>query len=228
MGFSRQRTSQTFRKLTRIPYRKNYRTRAVRSYRSILSQGGVPGGATRMSPHVPVVAEVKFRDVPVASTAGTGDWELILNNALAGITQSAGNSGRIGRSIKIVGITYRISVNFASLPQPYSIDFGIDRQANSAATPIVDIYNGSAHTSLPNPVYERRFKFMKRLEYKDPNLNNTYQCGTIRCSQVVNFSASTGAITDMEDANLFVSFACAGPVAAGTVTGSVRINYIDN
>jgi len=210
---------------SRRQYRKMHgKTRLARS---ILAQGGVPGGATRMSPPMSQPAEVKFRDSSVVSAIGTGDWQLVLNSAIQGITQTAGNGGRIGRSIKIVGITYRLCVNYATLAVPYSIDIGFDKQANSAVTPIADIYTASSHTALPNPVFERRYKFLKRLEYKDPNLNVTYQCGTIKCAQVVNFGGSTGTITDMEDANLFVNFACAGPVTASSLTGIVRINYID-
>ena len=199
----------------------------TRMSRSILAQGGVPGAATRMSPAMAQPAEVKFKDTAVASVIGDGSWQIVLNNGIQTITQTAGNGGRIGRSIKVVGITYRLQVNFAGNIIPYSIDIGFDKQSNSAATIVGEIYTAADDTALPNPVFERRYKFMKRLEVKNPNTAVTYQCGTIRCNQVVNFSGNTGTITDMEDANLFVTLACAGPIAVGTLTGTVRVNYID-
>ena len=228
MGFSRQCTAQTFRKLTRIPYRKPYRTwSSARVPRSILSQGGVPGGATRLSPRMPVSTEVKFRDTAIAFVPVAGAWNLVSAGFLQAITQTAGNGGRVGRSIKIVGITYRMNVtgNVLNPPVPYSMDIGIDRQANSALPVVADIYAGATPQSFPDPVFERRYKFLKRLELRDSNSQATLMSGTIRCSQVVNFSGNSAAITDMEDANIFLTFASAG---SQTIAGTIRVNYIDN
>ena len=228
MGFSRQRTSQTFRKITRIPYRKPYRQRSmsVRSSRSILSQGGVPGGATRLSPNVPVASEVKFKDTAVSFIPVAGNWNLVQANFLQTIIQGTTTSNRIGRAIKIVGITYRLEVvqNILNPPTPYSIDIGVDKQANSAVPSISDIYAGSSPQSFPNPLFERRFKWMKRLEVRDANSTATLQSGVIKMNQMVNFSASTGTINDMEDANLFLTYSS---TAASTITGTIRVNYVD-
>lgn len=41
---------------------------------------------------------------------------------------------------------------------------------------------------------------------------------------MVNFSASTGTINDMEDANLFLTYSS---TAASTIVGTIRVNYVD-
>jgi len=218
----RQRTSSTFRRLTRIPYRRNYRQRSART---ILSQGGVPGGATRISPKVPVAAEVKFKDTVVGYSSLGGAWNLVQANMLQGITQGTGASQRIGRSIKIVGITYRVEVaQTGAQVYPYSMDFGFDKQSNSALPVVTDIYSGTSPVQLPNPIFDRRYKFLKRMETKDAQQLATLMTGVIKVNQVVNFSGTLGTIADMEDFNLFMTFAS---TVTTSLQGIIRVNYVD-
>jgi len=202
---------------------RRYRADRKRRPRARLTQGRVPGAGTRMSPNVSLSAEVKFKDTAVNFNSLTGDWALAMNNALAGITQGTGNGNRVGRSIKIVGVIYRFNV-FSGTGQPFSVDIGCDKQANSAIPVIGDIYASVANTSLPNPVYERRYQFWKRHEVKDPNSTVTIVSGSINKQQVVNYSGNLGTIADMEDANLFVSISATRDV---DIEGSFRVLYVD-
>ena len=228
MAYGRKRS--TFRRA------KPYARKTVRKTpKAHFVSGGVGGAAAYMAPGMQLPQEVKYKDTPFVApgVAQTGAWSIVCSNALHTIRQSAGNSGRIGRSIRIVGMVLRAAIvtnsgsNAAPVPNPYTMDFIWDRQCNGDLATVQQIYTGTERYQLPNPLYESRFKFIKRVE-RDATLQQAWTTANvnIKCNKVVEFDADTGAITDLSGTNLIItmSSSAALPVITGMV---VRVLYVD-
>lgn len=231
MAYSRKRTSYR-----RKPYaRKATRAKAPRAH---FVSGGVGGAAAYMAPGMQLPQEVKYKDTAIANVPNqTGDWTIVCGNALFGIVQGSGNNQRIGRSIRVVGMVLRAAIvtngaaaGAAPSPQPYTMDFIWDRQCNGDLATVTQIYTGATRFQLPNPLYESRFKFIKRVE-RDATLQQAWTTANvnIKCNKVVEFDASSGAagaITDLSGTNLLITMSSAdiAPVITGMV---VRILYVD-
>lgn len=208
----------------RMPYGMPYPSK-LRTVRA------VPGARPTMSIGLPRPQEVKYFDVN--STDGgdkwvqpiTGNWHMLSTNTVGGIFQGSGNTDRIGREIRVVGIVYRLNVFTATSAGPSTIDFVWDSQANNAAPGNVNIiYNNVSRTALSNPLHEERFTFLKRLESRDPQNQNVTLSGMIKCNKQVTYSASTGLTNSVVTNNLVVT--CSAQTTP-TISGAFRILYVD-
>lgn len=207
----------------RMPYGMPYPSK-LRTIRA------VPGARPTMSVGLPRPQEVKYFDVD--STEATrwtqptnGNWHLLSTNTVGGITQGGGNSQRLGREIRVVGLVYRLNVFTALAPGPSTIDLVWDSQANNLPPGSVDIiYNNVSRTSLSNPLHEERFTFLKRLESRDPQNQNVTFTGIVRCNKQITYSGNTGATSSVVTNNLVVTCSASNQP---TITGSIRILYVD-
>lgn len=213
----------------RLPYRMPYPSK-LRTIRS------VPGARPTMSVGLPRPQEVKYCDIN--STDGTldpskwtqpstggGNWHLLSTNSVGAITQGGGNSQRLGREIRVVGIVYRMNVFTATSAGPSTIDFVWDSQCNNLPPGNVDIiYNNVSRTALSNPLHEERFTFLKRLETRDPQNQNVTLSGMIKCNKQITYSGNTGFTNSVVTNNLVVT--CSAQTIP-TITGSYRILYVD-
>lgn len=219
--------------------------------RYTLSQGGVPNALVRSGPALQS-PEIKFKEFPVSDPASQL-WTYIQPTLmLASITQGIGPNSRIGRQIRVLGFTYRLNVTAYTVsllpsviigpnvypatqsvsPAPFTMDIILDKQnSGSAFLPTVNGSNGSIYTSsdvnaLPNVNSQDRFKFLKRIEIKNPQEETHLISGLIKTNFVVDYNADTGLLSDLQSNNLVVTFAAVGGLNPA-VAGVFRVVYID-
>ena len=205
---------------------------------SQIDQGGIPGGGVvKLIRQIPSV-EVKFFDsLLVPNTAVNVKTLVSATTCLSGITQGTGNGQRTGRKIKVIGVVLRLAV-VNTFCTPYTLDLVRDKQSNGAVPANTTVYTGTQWDSLPNPLFEDRFQFLKRVE----NLNFSQAQGaglgagtsTIgisfskKCRFEVEFNATTGAVTDLSSDNLLVWLSSTGSLTnAADESGTLRILYTD-
>jgi len=227
-------------------YRKRQRTAGnrARAPRANFVSGGVGGAAATMPAGPQLPQEVKFKDFPIVNpfttAASLGTWKNIVPNNICTIVQGAGPSQRIGRNIRVVGIVYRIMVQNVIVPAyaanerlavPFTLDFLWDKKCNGALALPTEIYSGAGGLALPNPLYDTRFKWSRRVENKDPNTRVNLISGSLKCNEVINYRANTGAITDIEGVNLMLYMAIGAEVPTTQqglgLGGLVRVLYVD-
>ena len=197
-----------------------------------ISQGGVAGAGTRVRPSLrPSPPELKYFDTTIGATTQNEFWNIISNLSLANITPGTGAGQRTGRKIRVKGIVFRGRAKNSpsetnTSPCPYTMDFIWDKQCNGDVPPITQIYTTVSSYGLPNPLYDKRFKFIKRVESADPN--SAYQMLNIKikCDEVITFDGNTGLIGDLSGSNLLVTYVSPWD-AAPDMTGQLRILYTD-
>jgi hypothetical protein len=147
--------------------------------RASLVEGGVNGGHAVMIPNVlPPVQEVKYKErvtLTGSTVPANAGFTIIDSSVLQSIVQGTGTSDRIGRNIRVVGVVVRALVNSdivtgsGDLYSPVCMDLVWDNQCNGVNAVVADIYSAPTlgHT-LPNPLFDNRFKFSKRVQIKQP------------------------------------------------------------
>ena len=218
----------------RYSRKPTYRKRS----RASLVEGGVNGGHAIMIPNVlPPVQEVKYStEVGTATQTSNEGFNIINGTILAGIIQGTGPTDRIGRNIRVVGVVVRALVNtdlssstttnFA----PSTIDLVWDNQCNGSLALVADIYaNPTFGASLPNPLFDKRFKFAKRMQVKQPSGSLNLVDYSYTCNKLVEYKASTGtsgSIADLSSSNLYLIASTPGD-AASKIEYSLRVLYVD-
>ena len=207
-------------------YRRKYPAKPVLS----ASQGGVAGGRARMrAGHLAPPPEVKFFDVPL-TVASTSNWQFVNTDSIFSIIQGTGANERIGRKIRVKGIVIRALVNTAigstTFASPWTIDLLWDQQANGALPAVTEVYTAAAPTSLPNPLFDERFQFIKRVSNNDPNAQLNIVNQSVKCDKVITYDKNTGTIVDLSSTNLIISYCTPGD-AIPLLDGTVRILYVD-
>jgi len=196
------------------------------------TQGGVAGGRARMrAGHLAPPPEVKFFDLPIGATS-LSNWTIVNSDSLFSIVQGAAPNERIGRKIRVKGIVFRLMINQAigatgqEQPSPWTMDVLWDGQANGALPNLSEIYVNAAGLALPNPLFDERFTFIKRLSNNDPSAVLNIINGSIKCDKVITYDKNSGSITDLSSNNLIMTFCTPGD-AASALTGNVRVLYVD-
>jgi hypothetical protein len=175
---------------------------------------------------VPFPHEVKYRDIDLVQPAvgSGGTWSYLVDNALAPIKQGTGSGNRIGRSIRVVGVVYRMMLLSYGSQFPYTMDVIWDASPKSTIPQITEIYTSSALWALPNPNFGHRFQFAKRLANQDPNSERNLLSGMLECNKVVTYTGNTGSIADVENNSLLVTFAALNEPVVG---GTLRVLFVD-
>ncbi|AXQ65664.1 MAG: putative coat protein [Cressdnaviricota sp.] len=211
---------------------------------SSMSQGGVPGGGVvKLKKQIPSV-ECKYFDTQLNTAGVVNNWTQIdSNDVLSGIVQGTGPSQRVGRKIKVVGFVVRLG--FSTSPGGWCFDLVRDKQCNGVAATAAQIYTApNRYGTLPNPFEETRFQFLKRME----NFNTAQALANVtaaaapltecaisfvkKCSIMVEYNATTGAVSDLTSDNVQLycnstnNTAGATPVTPIT-TGTIRVLYTD-
>lgn len=237
-----------------MPYRASLKRKPNASYRrgpykaskskpkATLSSGGANGAVQRMSAGFQQPQEIKSHDIAITTSAGvspyapgTGNWNLMSTNSIQSIIQGTAGDERIGRNIRVVGIVMRMTINTSPIltespieGQPWTIDCIWDKQPNGATPAITTIYSNGDRNGLPNPNFQKRFSFFKRL-----SLSGTQGVPTglqivdrmIKCNKLISYDASDGTISNIETNNLLITMCTVDP--APSVSGYVRILYVD-
>ena len=189
-----------------------------------------------MVPNIlPPVQEVKYRDqasgVPVA-TASSG-FTIINGSILPAIVPGSGASNRIGRNIRVVGVVVRalinseITVGTGALYSPVTMDLLWDNQCNGAVATVAQIYTTPINgTTLPNPLNDSRFKFVKRTQIKQPQCPNNIIDFTYNCNKVIEYSGDANDILSLSKCNLYLTLSTPADASA-TIDYTMRVLYVD-
>ena len=185
--------------------------------------------------------EVKFIDTAVLSAGATTRWNYISVNTLFAIAQGTGNSNRVGRSIRVVGIVLRANVRSLSSTtnptvRPYTIDVLLDRHADGVLpavstfyTPVVDAANGARYSAIPDPLCLSRIKWLKRVQRDPKHVNSTVNI-VIPMDELVTYGGADPAAT-YPTKDLYVTFCpdAYDPVLVPDVlvAGRIRVLYVD-
>ncbi len=209
----------------------------LRKPRFLLSQGGVPSARNAALGTMSYPPEVKYLDIDTGVVIG-GNWQYLTTATCSLIGQGTGPSQRIGRQIRLVGVSYRFTVasELSASPSAYCMDFIMDKQPSGASTaPALfpnsttstnAIYAGTENFNLPNVLGQDRFQFMKRVERKSPNTRFNVESGLIKMNKLVTYDGSTLSISDLVSNNLLVTFS-AVINSTTSVAGTVRLLYVD-
>jgi len=186
--------------------------------------------------------EMKYFDTALSFTVdATG--EVPATGQLALIAQGVTEVTRVGRLATIKSIQLRGTASFAPSTAANAATNGyiylvLDTQANGAAAAITDVLTsnnmGSALVNLNNSM---RFRILKRFKFTMNSqagattaYNNVVKTFDFykRCNYVIDYSSTTGAITEIRSNNLFL---LAGTDGSSddlvTIAGNCRLRFSD-
>lgn len=210
-------------------------TYARKTPRASLTEGGVNGGHALMVPNIlPPVQEVKFSNVSSGGpvTTPNAGFNIINGTSLTTILEGSGPSNRIGRNIRVVGVVVRALINTeivvgGALCSPSTMDLVWDNQCNSAVATVAEIYsNPTSGVSLPNPLFDKRFKFAKRTQIKNPQGPLNVMDFSYNCNKVIEYKGTGGTIADLTATNLYLILSTPGDASA-QIDYQMRILYVD-
>jgi len=200
-----------------------------------LTEGGVNGGHAVMVPNIlPPVQEVKFFDnaalTPVVlASAG---FTIVNGTTLTSIVPGTGASNRIGRNIRVVGVVVRALTNSeptigGGLYSPVTLDLVWDNQCNGSVATVAQIYSQPlSGCTLPNPLFDNRFKFAKRVQITRPNGALNLIDYSYTCNKLVEYQGDANSIASLSKCNLYLIMSSPGDASA-TIEYSIRVLYVD-
>jgi len=191
-------------------------------------------------------AELKFFDTTLNFTADT-TAEVPATGQLSLIPQGVTESTRVGRkctikSIQINGVMTHVPAAAATSSFILSVALVQDTQTNGAAAAVSDVYDmvGNAlPVSVRNIENGDRFKILKRWDIPFTSAsgvttayNNVSKKWDFykKCQIPLEFSSTTGAITELKSNNVFIVAGTSTAAADDTVTvnGICRLRFSDN
>jgi len=186
-------------------------------------------------------AEMKFFDTATSFTIdATG--EVPATGQLNLIPQGVTESTRVGRKCVLKSIQGRWDILYvpssgATAVTTYAIYLVLDKQANGAAAAMTDVFTSTAATqALHNLSNSQRFVVLKKWVRKmvSPAGVTTAYNNVIdhidwykRCNIPLEFSSTTGAITELRSNNVFLMAGANNTDDAITVSGNVRVRFSD-
>jgi len=187
--------------------------------------------------------EDKFFDTALSFTVDT-TGEVPATGQLTLIPQGVTESTRVGRKCTIKSIQIRGIVTYApgASAQAAAVNYIYivqDTQCNGAAAAVTDVLTSATMSSgLINMANSQRFRILKRLvmSFNPPAGATTAYNSAIkpfeyfkRCNIPVEFSSTTGAITEIRSNNIFLLAGAAGTNADDlcTVSGVARLKFSD-
>jgi len=221
--------------------------RIVRAPRSIIPstlRGYVrTGGAYRRSNPNNRRGELKFYDVsisePFDATMGIPNTPTSLVVALA---QGTGESERIGRSIRVKSIQIKGRlISDPTTTTSYSCDaymwLVLDTQANGANPAVTDVFtSATASSALVNLDNSQRFRILKKWHWNfgvTAGVAAAYSARSHsvdyykKCDIPIEYSSTTGALTEIRSNNLFLICGSLGGDDSVTLSGVARVRYTD-
>lgn len=188
-------------------------------------------------------AELKFFDTANSfNIDATG--EVPSTGQLCLIPQGITESTRVGRKcvIKRINIKWRLSFEPGAGATPQGLSYiylVLDKQANGAAASIGDVFElDDLPVSFLNLANSQRFSILKKWVHAwNPTAGvstawtrmNRAVNWSKKCNIPLEFSSTTGAITEIRSNNIFLMAGCnTGMDDLVQVTGTVRLRYSDN
>lgn len=210
---------------------------------SRLSQMIAPSSVSRIPVRYPRMSqsELKFFDTATSFTLdATG--EVLATGQLNLIPQGVTESTRVGRKCVLKSIQGRWDILYvpssgATATTSYAIYLVLDKQANGAAAAMTDVFTGTSATqALHNLSNSQRFVVLKKWVQTMTSpagvstaYNNVLQHidWYTKCNIPLEFSGTTGAITELRSNNVFLLAGANNTDDAITVSGNVRVRFSD-
>lgn len=212
--------------------------------RSVMRYGGTPG-YTRTGGYYGRFGrggEYKFFDTTLSFNVDA-TAEVPATGQLCLIPQGVTESTRVGRKCLIKSIdmkgmltlTPSTEATCSTISWVYVV---LDTQANGAAAAVSDVFNGSNPWEfLMDLANEQRFKVLKTFEVRlEPQAGATGAYNNAkamvhwfhRCNIPLEFSSTTGAITEIRSNNIFLIAGCSGGDDLVAFNGVCRLRFSDN
>lgn len=184
-------------------------------------------------------AENKFFDTAISFTFDT-TGEVPATGQLSLIPQGVTESTRVGRKCTVKSIQLRgIAYSSATIPQDLCYLYVVlDKQCNGAAAAVTDVLTSNVmSTALINLSNSERFVILKRILLSPKagaGVSAAYAPALVRfdfyhkCNIPLEFSSTTGAITEIKSNNIFLLAGCTGTSDdAISCAGSARLRFSD-
>jgi len=187
--------------------------------------------------------EMKYFDTALSFTIDT-TGEVPATGQLVLIPQGVTETTRVGRLCRIRSIQMRGTVSFAPAAAANAatnlfVYLVLDTQTNGAAAAVTDVLtSNNLGVALINLNNSQRFRVIKRFKM---TLNSQAGATTAynnvvrtfdfykRCNYLLDFSSTTGAITELRSNNLFLLAGSDGSSDdTATVAGNCRVRFTDS
>lgn len=193
--------------------------------------------------------ELKWNDAAPLTSAAFGSTAtrvtLLGASPAHTLASGTGSSDRIGKKITIKSIQLKGSIglgNTNSLSVVFHIWLCLDTQANGTLATLSDVID-STSLDIARPVIanSERFRVLKKLVFECPALYSTITTGPTsgslmlrqhfdyfkKCNYEIDYSLTTGAITEIRSNNLFLIAGTVGDNSQPTLNMVSRIRYTD-
>jgi len=186
-------------------------------------------------------AELKFFDTALTFSVDA-TMEVPATGQLVLIPQGVTESTRVGRkciikSIEVKGTIADAPAAAANAASSAYVWLVLDKQCNGAAAAATDVFTSTAaQTALINLANSERFVILKKWVWSFNSsagvttaYNNTRREFEYyrRCNIPIEFSSTTGAITEIKSNNLFLLAGAVGGDDTSGVTGICRVRFSD-
>jgi len=212
----------------------------VARYPGVVRTGGAYGKYGINARNAGLQPELKFFDTNHSWSFDTTP-EIQTPSSLNLIPQGTGEFQRDGRScviksIQIVADLLMVPAAATTVSVGCFMALVLDTQANGAAPAFADVFDfNSAADCLPNLNNEGRFRVLKKWYWvfkptagvsaaynHDRKHINFYK----RCNIALEFSSSTGALTELRSNNIFLATASTGGDDLVSISGVSRLRFV--
>lgn len=190
----------------------------------------------------PLGDELKFFDTSLAFTFdATG--EVPATGQLVLIPQGVTESTRVGRKCTIKSLQMKGSLNYvpaaaATAATTVFLYLVLDQQCNGAAAAVTDVLTGNGlQVAFRNLANGERFRILKKIKVTlapGAGVTTAYNNSTrhfefyLKCHYPIEFSSTTGAITEIRSNNLFLLAGSDGNTDdLVTMNGACRVRFSD-
>jgi len=185
--------------------------------------------------------ELKFFDTAIAFNVDT-TGEVPATGQLVLIPQGVTESTRVGRKCVVKSIQARLDALAspganATFSSTYAIYVILDKQCNGAAAGATDVFTGTQFTqAMHNLANSQRFVILKKIvrtvnasSGASTALNTTLQHIEFykKCNIPLEFSSTTGAITELRSNNIFLMASAYGTDDLVGIAGNIRVRFED-
>jgi len=230
------------------PFTNSFRRRSSAPKRSGLYRRGGYYGRYNRSAQIRRVrrglkVEKKFFDTALAFNVDTLA-EVPATGQLNLIPQGVTESTRVGRQCTVKSLQVRYTITYTPAADTVGaanawVYLVLDKQANGAAAAVTDVMTSTDfNVALLNLANSQRFKIIRRWSHsmqsgagvsgafgKDLKTVDEF----IKTNKTLEFSSTTGAITELKSYNYFLMAGCSGAAVDDevSVTGAVRLRFTD-
>lgn len=187
-------------------------------------------------------AELKFFDTALTFSLDT-TGEVPATGQLVLILQGTTESQRIGRKCVIKSVQIKAHMVYGPGAGATAATTGflylvLDKQTNGAAAAVTDVLtSNNLAVALTNVANSERFVIMKKWTWQfNPPAGATTAYNNVvndmefykKCNIPIEYSSTTGAITEIRSNNLFFLSGAIGSDDLVDVTGTVRVRFSDS